>query len=108
MNRPRVFKDKHTLNSLVKLRQKGYSLHSLAFIFNVDFSSVYHHVKDIKSDNDISLTLPNILSTFQVDTTSILHLLDIHSRQLKSYADYLKEDRERSKYPNSHHIFRSV
>lgn len=97
----RVFKNKKNLESLIRLRRKGYTLKSLALIFNVDFTSVYHHVKGIKSENVLILTLSNIFLTFQVDYISIIHLLDIHPKQQKTYAEYLAESRQRDRFPNT-------
>ena len=108
MSYNRAFKDEHELRGMVKLYRKGYTLKSLAFIYDVDFTSIYHHVKGIKTNKRITLTLPNILSVFQVDLTSILNLLDIHPKQLKTYEEYLRESRMRNRFPNSYDIFRKV
>ena len=108
MNRPRIFKDKHTLQSLVKLRQNGFTLHSLAFIFNADYSSIYHHVKGIKSKDEKTLYLSKLIEIIEPDYSSVLSMLEINTKQLKTYADYLREDRERNKFPNSRLILGRV
>ena len=96
----RVFRDKDKLKTLKELRKKGYTYHSLAFLYSVDFSSIYHHVKGVTPQSHLVLNLSNLLSCFQVDTSDILSLLDLHVKQQKSYEDYLRENEQKRRFPN--------
>ena len=98
MKQSKPFKDKQTLKNLRSLREKGYTYHSLAFLYGVDFSTVYYHVRDIHPKETISFSIPRIFSLLGLGTIEISEIiasLGIRTRE-KSYREYFDELR----YPN--------
>jgi hypothetical protein len=78
-----VFSDKNKLEAMIELRKQGWTYHSLALVFGVDFSSIYHECKKFhveKGKDNIDFT-----------PRSIIHLLEIKAQEPKMYADYLRE-----------------
>ena len=96
MKQSRPFKDKQTLKSLKKLRKQGYTYPSLAFLFNVDMSTVYHHVKGLMPRQHVVFDIDSIFHSFEVDTGEIISLLGLHVSHPKTYNEYLMKN----KYPN--------
>ena len=96
MKESRPFKDKQTLKSLKKLRKQGYTYPSLAFIFNVDISTVYHHLHGQMPRQHLLISLNSVLESFEIDVGGIISLLDLHIKHQKTYQEYLLKD----KYPN--------
>lgn len=96
----RVFGDKDTLKSMLKLRRQGFTYHSLGFIFGVDHSSIYHHCKNIVPLKRIAFELPSVISTFLVDTRDIISLIEIRPKRDKTYSEYLKEEHDRNNHFN--------
>lgn len=106
MNYNRVFKQPENLESMIRLRKAGYTYKSLAFIFGVDHSSIYHHCKNIIPSHKLVFELANILGVFQVDTSDILILLNIGTKREKTYADYLSESKIRSHEDRMRYLLR--
>lgn len=78
----KIFSDKKLLDMMFSLRIKGWSYPSLAMIFGVDYSSIYHecekfHIKKM-GNNNLNMKL-------------ILKELGVKAPKLKTYEDYLKE-----------------
>ena len=96
MKQSRPFKDKQTLKSLKKLRKQGYTYPSLAFLFCVDTSSIYHHVRGLMPRQHVVLDVYSIMGSFEVDTERIISLLGLHVSHPKTYSEYLMKN----KYPN--------
>lgn len=96
MKQSRPFKDKQTLKSLKRLRKQGYTYPSLAFLYSVDISTVYHHVQGLMPRQHVVLDVSSILDSFMVDTGELISLLGLRVVHPKSYHDYLMKD----KYPN--------
>ena len=95
MKQSRPFKDKQTLKSLLKLRKQGYTYPSLAFLFSVDTSSIYHHVRGLMPRQHVVLDVGSIFHSFDIDTGEIISLLGLHISHPKTYNEYLAKD----KYP---------
>lgn len=100
----RVFKTKKSIQSLIKLRRKGYTYESLAFIFGVDFSSIYHHCKGVTPKGHLVFHPDNFMSSLRIDEKSIISLLDIHLPHQKTYKEYLYESRMRDRFPNTYKV----
>jgi hypothetical protein len=95
MKQQRPFRDKKTLDSLKTLRKKGYTYPSLAFIFNVDFSTVYHHVKGLMPRQHVVFNVGEILGSTSVNVGDLIAILHLEVKHPKNYAEYLK----RNEYP---------
>ena len=95
----RIFTNPDNLNSLIKLRKKGYTLKSLGLMFNVDFTSIYHHVKGIVPSGHLIINLSDFISLSNPDVTDILSIFDIKLKDNLAYSDYIKRLNHR-KYPN--------
>lgn len=81
------------LNEMLTLRRKGWTYQSLAFIYGVDHSSIYHlcHKYRVqKVGPEISFNLPGVIEVSRPADIipSILEVV-IRPKPL-SYADYLK------------------
>lgn len=78
------FKDKKKLDAMLEFRRKNWSYFSLAFIYGVDHSSIYHLCKKYHVGKEGK-------DTVKFDPKVVLELLDIHAKHVKTYADYLKD-----------------
>lgn len=79
----KVFAEDQILNEMLQLRRAGWTYMSLALLFGVDYSSIYHQCKKfnaLKFDKPVNFSVKSILST-----------LDIKSKKVKMYEDYLRE-----------------
>lgn len=72
----------------------GYTYPSLAFLFNVDHSSIYHHVRGLMPRQHIAIDVGEFVRSFSVDIGEVISLLGLHVH--KNYKDYFNVD----KYPN--------
>lgn len=79
----KVFKEDQILNGMLQLRRSGWTYMSLALLFGVDYSSIYHQCKKFHA---LKLNKPVDFSV-----KSILRTLDIKSKKVKMYEDYLRE-----------------
>lgn len=78
-----VFRNKHKLDSMLSLRKMGWTYMSLALLYGVDYTSIYHECKkfNVKKEKD----------SVDFSVRSILNDLGIHAKKEKTYADYLRE-----------------
>ena len=80
-------------NQLVVLRQRGWTYKSLAFIYGVDHSSIYHFCKTRgieRGEHEVSFDLPSVIEISQ-PVSVIPSILELIIRPKPScYADYLK------------------
>lgn len=80
------------INELISLRKKGWTYQSLAFIYGVDHSSIYHLCKKYgvePANRKIVYNLPEVIEISQ-PTNVIPSILEIVIRpKPQSYADYL-------------------
>lgn len=82
---------KKELDELISLRKKGWTYESLAFLYGVDHSSIYHLCKKYGAEpgtHRISFDFPAVIEAVnpQVDVISILESV---RRKPVCYADYL-------------------
>lgn len=77
------FNDKKKLDLLLDLRRQGWSYFSIAFIFGVDHSSIYHECKKFSVEKNHE--------TIDFSVRTILHNLDIKVPKVKMYKDYLRD-----------------
>ena len=76
----------------------GYTYPSLAFLFGVDFSTVYYHVKGLMPRQHFTFDIDSIFHSFDIDTERIISLLGLRAiSRNKTYNEYLMKD----KYPNT-------
>jgi len=88
------FKSQETLNKMLTLRAKGWTYKSLASVYGVDHSSIYHQCKK----NGVKLIIPmvsfnvsDIIGLFD-NSKFINSILAISIRKKPtSYLDYLKQ-----------------
>lgn len=79
----RVFRDKGNLEEMLSLRRKGWTYHSLAFLYGVDHSSIYHECKKFEVEP--------IKKKVSFSIKSVLSMLEIKVKGPKTYNDYLRE-----------------
>ena len=92
----RKFDDKKKLASMLALREQGWSYLSLAFIFGVDFSSIYYECKKYgvdKTTNQITFITP--LPLDPINLTDILASVIAVKKVPMCYADYLAIEKSR-------------
>lgn len=83
-----IFKnDEKLLEKMLELRRQGWTYVSLAFIFGVDHSSIYKWCK-VRG-------IPRPSVTRAIDVPTIISQFGYESRHEKTYAEYLREDRQR-------------
>jgi len=90
-----AFKNPNVLNAMIELRRRGWTYKSLGIIFDVDHSSVYNacKIRGIEiPKHPVSLNIFELLSKF---------IQPPKEQKLKTYADYLEEDRRR-RFPKLH------
>ncbi len=78
-----IFGDRNKLDTMLSLRRHGWTYGSLALLYNVDYSSIYHQCKKFHVEP------PGYRVDFSVRT--ILRDLGIKAKKEKMYADYLRE-----------------
>ena len=79
------------LEEILALRKKGWTYQSLAFLYGVDHSSIYHLCKKYgaeRGENEIVFDLPAVIDAVnpQIDVGSILSVI---RHKPSSYAEYL-------------------
>lgn len=79
----RVFKDQRLMDKMLEMRRQGWTYVSLAFLFNVDHSSIYKWCK-IRQ-------IPNPTITVSIDVPLLISHYGYKSREIKSYAEYRRE-----------------
>ncbi len=79
----KVFGDKELLESMFRLRRKGWTYMSLAIVYGVDFSSIYHECK--------KFNVKRSKKTVELSVKSVLDGLGIKAKKEKMYQDYLRE-----------------
>lgn len=87
--------DKKKLDFMLSLRRQGWSYLSLAFVFGVDHSSIYHECKKFSVTTDHG--------TIDFGIRTILRDLDIKVPKVKMYADYLREAGYKNYYIPQHY-----
>lgn len=85
-----VFKDRTKLIKMLHMRRCGWTMESLAVIFGVDHSSIY---KACKIHNVHPMT-----GLVSIDLSSLIMLTGYQPRKVKTYQDYIEEERRR-KFP---------
>lgn len=79
----KIFKDPKKFSLMSDLRQRGWSYKSIAIVFGIDHSSVYHSCKKfhiLKGKEEIDFGIKGILSS-----------IGVKCKKEKMYADYLRE-----------------
>ncbi len=87
----KIFENRDRLTKMLELRQNGWTYTSLALIYGVDHSSIYHQCKKFhveKKEGPIDFSI-----------RSLLRELEIRVPKEKTYADYLNESRRLSQMP---------
>lgn len=80
----KVFVDKQKLEAMKVLRQNGWTAHSIALVFGIDYSSVLYQCRkfDIhKGEKNVDFSLGYILSMLGVRSPE--------EKRIKTYQDYL-------------------
>lgn len=81
------------LNEMIALRKRGWTYQSLAFIYGVDHSSIYHLCKKygvLRGNNEIVYDLPAVIEISQ-PVNIIQSILEVSIRHKpSSYAEFLK------------------
>lgn len=79
----KIFKDKQKLSTMISLREKGWTYKSLALVFGVDYSSIYHECKKFhveKRGESVDFSVRSLLTN-----------MGIEAKKERMYADYLRE-----------------
>lgn len=85
-----VFKNKTKLIKMLHMRRMGWTEESLGLIFGVDHSSIYKACK-------IHGVAP-MIDRVSLDLSELVQLTGFKPRRVKSYKDYLEEEKRR-KFP---------
>ncbi len=109
MTRIRVFKNEETLKDMLNLRRKGYTYDQLAEIYNVDRTSIQHWcniyglngqvvqvIRQFYRDNNFEPRMRiTVITEHEPESIWQDDLIEGRVNKGKSYADYLKEAKQR-------------
>ncbi len=87
-----TFKQDEILQEMLHLRKRGWTYKSLASLYGVDHSSIYHWCKKFNVECPVpivSIDIKDIIALTQPNLVSILSV--VFKPKPMSYSDYLKQ-----------------